>query len=68
MEFIKDNILLIVTIGAFIVFAIIGFIVDSTKNGKKSQKEKEILTEEIKPEDENNKGNNEVSLDSLTKK
>lgn len=67
MEFISENILLIVTIGAFIVFAIIGFVVDNTKNGKRSKKEKEILTEEIKPNEENKK-DNEVSLDSLTKK
>lgn len=46
MEFIKNHILLIATILAFIIFAIIGYVVDKTKN--QSKKEKEILNEEIK--------------------
>ena len=45
MEFIKNHILLIATILAFIIFAIIGYVVDKTKN--QSKKEKEILNEEV---------------------
>ena len=45
MEFIKNHILLIATILAFIIFAIIGYVVDKTKNQIK--KEKEILNEEV---------------------
>ena len=43
MEFIQDNMLLIITIALFIMFAILGYIVDKSKN--KNNKEKEILTE-----------------------
>ena len=45
MEFIKNHILLIATILAFIIFAIIGYVVDKTKH--QSKKEKEILNEEV---------------------
>lgn len=45
MEFIKNHILLIATILAFIIFSIIGYVVDKTKN--QSKKEKEILNEEV---------------------
>lgn len=43
MEFIQNNMLLIITISLFIMFAILGYIVDKSKN--KNNKEKEILTE-----------------------
>ena len=43
MEFIQNNMLLIITIALFIMFAILGYIVDKSKN--KNNKEKEILTE-----------------------
>ena len=42
-DFIVNNYLLIVIIGAFLIFALIGFAVDTTKNRK--NKESEILTE-----------------------
>lgn len=48
MEFIKENLLLVLTLGSFVVFAIIGFIVDNTKN--KDNKEKDILKEDINTE------------------
>ena len=44
MEFIQNNMLLIITIALFIMFAILGYIVDKSKN-KNNNKEKEILTE-----------------------
>ena len=51
MEFIKENLVLVLTLASFVVFAIIGYIVDHSKN--KDNKEKDILkediTEEIKP-------------------
>ena len=51
MEFIKENLILVLTLASFVVFAIIGYIVDHSKN--KDNKEKDILkediTEEIKP-------------------
>ena len=51
MEFIKENLVLVLTLVSFVVFAIIGYIVDHSKN--KDNKEKDILkediTEEIKP-------------------
>ena len=43
MKFIQNNMLLVITIALFIMFAILGYIVDKSKN--KSNKEKEILTE-----------------------
>lgn len=63
MEFIKDNIFLVVTILAFVIFAIIGYVVDSTKNRKNSKKEKEVLTEEFKPNEEL-----DIDLTDLSKK
>lgn len=51
MEFIKENLILVLTLASFIVFAVIGYIVDHSKN--KDNKEKDILkediTEDIKP-------------------
>ena len=51
MEFIKENLVLVLTLASFVVFAIISYIVDHSKN--KDNKEKDILkediTEEIKP-------------------
>ena len=44
MEFIQNNMLLIITIALFILFAILGYIIDKSKN-KNNNKEKEILTE-----------------------
>lgn len=44
MEFIQNNMLLIITIALFIMFAILGYIIDKSKN-KNNNKEKEILTE-----------------------
>lgn len=71
MEYLQDNSLLIITIVAFIAFAIIGYVVDSKKNKGINKKEKEILTEEIKEEEkinEDNKDSKEVDLNNLTKK
>lgn len=68
MEYLQNNSLLIITIVAFIVFAIIGYVVDSKKNKGNNKKEKEILTEEIKDEEKVNKDNKEVDLNNLTKK
>lgn len=78
MEFIKDNLLLVLTVAAFIVFAIIGFVVDNTKN--KDNKEKDLLKEqpenEIKPNVEKvskketkepAKEEKNINLDNLTK-
>ena len=48
MEFITEHILLIATIAAFIIFAIIGYVVDKSKN--QSKKEKEILKEQAPEE------------------
>lgn len=48
MEFITEHILLIATIAAFIIFAIIGYVVDKSKN--QSKKEKEILKEQVPEE------------------
>lgn len=45
MDFLGDNALLIITIALFIMFAILGYIVDKSKN--KNKKEKEVLTENI---------------------
>lgn len=44
MEFIQNNMLLIITIALFIMFAILGYIIDKSKNNN-NNKEKEILTE-----------------------
>ena len=44
MEFIQNNMLLIITIALFIMFAILGYIIDKCKNNN-NNKEKEILTE-----------------------
>lgn len=75
MEFIKENLLLVVTLGSFVVFAIIGFIVDNTKN--KDNKEKDILKDEpeskIKPnidvpkntKDPTNKKDKNIDLNNL---
>lgn len=78
MEFIKDNLLLVLTVAAFIVFAIIGFVVDNAKN--KDSKEKDLLKvqndNEVKPNVEkttsketktNNKEEKNINLDNLTK-
>lgn len=51
MDFIVNNYLLIIIIAGFLIFALIGFIVDSSKN--KKAKEAEILTETISPEELN---------------
>lgn len=46
MEFIQNNMLLIITIALFIMFAILGYIIDKSKNNNNNNnKEKEILTE-----------------------
>ncbi len=66
MDFIQNNSLLVITIIAFIIFAVIGYIVDSKKNNG-NKKEKEILTEEIKVENTTNKNEKEVDLNNLTK-
>lgn len=78
MEFIKDNLLLVLTVAAFIVFAIIGFVVDNAKN--KDSKEKDLLKvqpeNEIKPNvekvskketKESAKEEKNINLDNLTK-
>ena len=51
MEFIREHILLIVTILAFILFAIIGYVVDKAKNQNNKEKEilKETASDEIAP-------------------
>lgn len=66
MKYLIDNYLLVITILAFVVFAIIGYIVDSKKN-KGSKQEKEILTEEIKEDNKINNNEKEVDLNNLTK-
>ena len=43
VDFIVNNYLIIVIVGAFLIFALIGFAVDTTKN--KSKKESEILNQ-----------------------
>ena len=43
VDFIVNNYLIIMIIAAFLIFALIGFAVDTTKN--KNNKESEILTE-----------------------
>ena len=48
MEFIKENLVLVLTLASFVVFAIIGYIVDHSKN--KDNKEKDILKEDITEE------------------
>lgn len=48
MDFIMEHTLLIATIAAFIIFAIIGYVVDKSKN--QSKKEKEILKEQAPEE------------------
>ena len=48
MEFIKENLVLVLTLVSFVVFAIIGYIVDHSKN--KDNKEKDILKEDITEE------------------
>lgn len=77
MEFIREHILLIVTILAFILFAIIGYVVDKTKNQNNKEKEilKETTSDEIAPNVEvadniminNNKKDKNIDLDSLNK-
>lgn len=42
-NFIVNNYLIIIIIGAFLIFALIGYAVDTTKN--KKNKESELLTE-----------------------
>ena len=51
MEFIKENLLLVLTLGSFVVFAIIGYVVDHSKNNDSKEKDilKEDITEDIKP-------------------
>ena len=51
MEFIKENLVLVLTLASFVVFAIIGYIVDHSKNNDNKEKDilKEDITEEIKP-------------------
>ena len=77
MEFIREHILLIVTILAFIIFAVIGYVVDKTKNQNSKEKEilKETTSDEIAPNVEvadniisnNNKKDKNIDLDSLNK-
>lgn len=79
MEFIREHILLIVTILAFILFAIIGYVVDKTKNQNNKEKEilKETSSDEIAPNVEttmnientstNNVKDNNINLDDLNK-
>ena len=43
LDFVVKNYLIIVIVGAFLIFALIGFAVDSVKN--KNNKESELLTE-----------------------
>ncbi len=47
MDFIVKNYIIILIIAAFLIFALIGYVIDSTKN--KKNKEEELLT---KPNDE----------------
>ena len=79
MEFIREHILLIVTILAFILFAIIGDVVDKTKNQNNKEKEilKETTSDEIAPNVEtteiventntNDVKDKNVNLDDLNK-
>lgn len=79
MEFIREHILLIVTILAFILFAIIGYVVDKTKNQNNKEKEilKETTSDEIAPNVEtteiventntNDVKDKNVNLDDLNK-
>ncbi len=59
-DFIVNNYILIISIAAFLIFALIGFAVDSTKNRK--NKEDEILTEheEVVIENEENLESNNM--------
>lgn len=59
-DFIVNNYILIISIAAFLIFALIGFAVDSSKNRK--NKEDEILTEheEVVIENEENLENNNI--------
>lgn len=59
-DFIVNNYILIISITAFLIFALIGFAVDSSKNRK--NKEDEILTEheEVVIENEENLENNNI--------
>ena len=69
--------MLIVTILAFIIFAVIGYVVDKTKNQNSKEKEilKETTSDEIAPNVEvadniisnNNKKDKNIDLDSLNK-
>ena len=67
MEFIKENLVLVLTLVSFVVFAIIGYIVDHSKN--KDNKEKDILkediTEEIKPNIDVPKDSKEITNKNL---
>ncbi len=47
MDFIVKNYIIILIVAAFLIFALIGYVIDSTKN--KKNKEEELLT---KPNDE----------------
>lgn len=55
-EFILDHYLFIMIVAAFLIFALIGYIIDSTKNNKKdenkkiSEEENILLTESVIPE------------------
>ena len=62
LDFIVKNYIIIVIVGAFLIFALIGFAVDTAKN--KSKKEAEILNQ---PNDNNEEGTivNEVATNEV---
>lgn len=70
MEFIREHILLIVTILAFILFAIIGYVVDKAKNQNNKEKEilKETTSDEIAPNVESTDNIKSTSINDVKDK
>ncbi len=70
MEFIREHILLIVTILAFILFAIIGYVVDKAKNQNNKEKEilKETTSDEIAPNVESTDNIESTSINDVKDK
>lgn len=50
-EFMSDNYIIIIIVAGFLIFALIGFIVDTTKNKKLKKEEENKEIDNIKKED-----------------
>lgn len=70
VDFIVNNYILIIIIAAFLIFALIGYAVDVSKNGKKQKEEDEVFKEsgieEVSKEEE--KEDNSLEIPDVNEK